>query len=205
MLPSLTGLGGLAFAPGSTSVAGQLAYVINYRNSDQRYQLRLLDLATGTEQVFFDSLDAGLTNLQGSGYLQWSPGGTWLAWNNWLADSTGRSTIGAQLFIAPGTGGPARELKNPSGAGYSPRGFSADDRYLAVYGLFTFTPYPVALIDLNAADDTPVRTLTGRGFAWAPTGHTFAFSNDLGVFLVDAATGDYHWLQAEACDLDWAP
>ncbi|MCC7361192.1 MAG: hypothetical protein IT317_17030 [Anaerolineales bacterium] len=186
------------FGPGSTSTAGQVAYIVSAAATTPAYTVRVLDLASGGEQVVFDSA-AGLTRGLNAAGLLWSPGGAWLAWGDFGTDVF-------SILAAPAAGGPAREwrLPGPSDGDY-PLAFSADDAFLAVQRSNGSAVGPVALLDLNAPAGGPARPLSGRSLAWAPTGHTFAFSNALGVFLVDAATGDYQWLQAEPCDLGWAP
>ncbi len=184
-----------AFAPGSTAVQGQAAYLLGVIGEPgPRVELHVLDLAGGGERVLLDSAPAGAETISDGMQLIWSPGGAWLAF-------AGFGASGPRLrLVAVTRTGQAVPVPVATGSASIPLGFSADDAYLAAQDIHGG---PFVLLDLNAAGSAPSRVLNGNSLAWAPAGHTLAFSNALGVFLVDAATGAYQWLQAEPCDLDW--
>ncbi len=188
------------FAPGGTAERGPVAYLLDrFGGVERNLELHVLDLASGEDRVLFGGAEAdgavGSIGMQ----LLWSPGGAWLGFGSYGGGVP-------RLFTVEAATGQAREWPVATGwqGAYFPVGFSADDGYFVAqnYNGPNDTEHYV-IFDLNAAGDAPLRELDGSSLAWSPNGHTLAFSNPLGVFLVDAATGDYQRLQAEPCDLDW--
>ena len=187
-------------AKGSTAEQGQVAYLRGgVSGSEGGLEVHGLDLASGADRLLFDSSQAGGEMISDGGVLMWSPGGTVLAFSGFGAGGSSR------LFSVEAATGDWREWQAGQGsfATYFPAGFSPDDGYLAGQGLTGFSPTTYVVFDLAGAGSAPTRELTGDSLAWSPSGHRLALSNRLGVFLVDAATGDYHWLQPEPCEVDW--
>jgi len=188
------------FAPASTAEQGQVAFVRDIFGGEVRsVEVHVMDVATGADRLLFDSAQVGGDTLSSGAQLLWSPGGAWLSF-------VGFGGTRLRLFTIEAATGQAREWRvdDDRAGSFLPHSFSTDDRYLAAQaysGIEIYATY--ALFDLAAGGSAPARHLNGSSLAWAPAGHTLALSNPLGVFLVDAATGDYQWLQAEACALDW--
>jgi hypothetical protein len=204
MRPLIDNAYSAVFAPGSTTEQGQVAFLRNiytFGEAGSRLEIHVLDLATRADRLLFDSAQVDGDPAAGAGALVWSPGGAWLA-------VIGYGGSGPRFFVVNAASGEVRDWP-PSdggltGANFYPMGFSADDHYLALRAYADLDESAqIALLDLTAPAVTPRLMLNGEGLAWAPSGHRLALSNALGVFLVDAATGEYEWLQAESCALDW--